>query len=459
MTRARWAPDGWRHYPAKQLPDYPDRSAVDAVEARLHQAAPLVIPGEIDALCARLAGVCRGQAFLLQGGDCAESFDESSANKVQDTVRVLLQMAVVLTFAAACPVVKVGRIAGQYAKPRSADTESRDGRSLPSYRGDIVNDIDFVEESRRPDPSRQLQAYSQSAATLNLVRALAQGGYADLHQVQRWTMDFVRQSPQGQRYQDLADRIRDCLAFMEACGLNAQTVPQIREVELYTSHEALLLGYEEALTRWDPLAERWYAGSAHMLWVGERTRDLDGAHVEFVRGLANPIGVKLGPSITVDELLRLAWRVNPGNEAGRLTLITRMGADKLTQRLPELVRAVRDEGLNVVWSCDPMHANTVLSQSGFKTRPFENIAAELRSFFQVHQAEGTHPGGMHFEMTGEDVTECVGGAQAINDSGLHTRYQTLCDPRLNASQSLELAFMIAETLKARARNLVSDSTR
>jgi len=455
MNRARWAPGGWRHRPARQLPDYPDRSALDAVESRLRQAAPLVIPGEIDALRSRLAEVCAGQAFLLQGGDCAESFDESGADKVQDTVRVLLQMAVVLTFAAACPVVKVGRIAGQYAKPRSADTESRDGRTLPSYRGDIVNDMEFVEEARLPDPSRQLHAYSQSAATLNLVRALAQGGYADLHQVQRWTMDFVRQSPQGQRYQDLADRITDCLAFMEACGLNAQTVPQIREVELYTSHEALLLGYEEALTRWDSVGERWYAGSAHMLWVGERTRELDGAHVEYVRGLANPVGVKLGPAIGVDELLRLAWRLNPANEPGRLTLITRMGAEKLAQRLPELVAAVRDEGLHAVWCCDPMHANTVLSHSGFKTRAFESIAAELRSFFDVHRAEGTHPGGMHFEMTGQDVTECVGGAQAISDSGLNARYQTRCDPRLNASQSLELAFMIAETLKARSRTTLA----
>ena len=443
-------PESWRTRPAQQLPQYPDADAVGAVQAQLRRSPPLVIPGEIDSLRQRLAGVAAGRAFLLQGGDCAESFDELSADTVRDTVRVLLQMAVVLTFAAACPVVKVARIAGQYAKPRSSADETREGVTLPSYRGDIINDIGFSAAARAPDPARQLRAYSHSAATLNLVRALAQGGYADLHQVQGWTMDFVRRSPQGRRYQDLADRITDCLAFMAACGLSAQTAPQIREVELYTCHEALLLGYEEALTRWDADHEHWYAGSAHLLWVGERTRQLDGAHVEFLRGIANPVGVKVGPGMQADEMVQLAWRLSPGNVPGRLTLITRMGAETLARRLPELVAKARAEGLALVWCCDPMHANTVQSVSGRKTRPFERIAAELRTFFEVHEAEGSHPGGMHFELTGQDVTECVGGAQAISEQGLSARYETRCDPRLNASQSLELAFLIAETLKGRA---------
>jgi 3-deoxy-7-phosphoheptulonate synthase len=451
MNPSRWTPDSWRSRPALQLPEYPDLRALEAVEAQLQSSAPLVIPGEIDTLEQRLAGVAAGRAFLLQGGDCAESFDDLGAEKVSETVRVLLQMSVALTFAAACPVVKVARLAGQYAKPRSSPNETRDGVTLPSYRGDIINGIEFDRGTRVPDPQRQLRAYSQSAATLNFVRALAQGGFADLHQVQRWTMDFVGRSPQGQRYLDLAERITDCLAFMEACGLNAQTTPQIREVELYTSHEALLLGYEQSLTRWDPVRERWYAGSAHMLWAGERTRQTDGAHLEYLSGIANPLGAKIGPSVEPDEMLRLVERVNPHNRPGHLTLITRMGAETLARRLPLLLRAARQEGLQLVWCCDPMHANTTQSDSGLKTRSFQRIAAELNTFFQVHDAEGTHPGGMHFELTGQDVTECVGGAQAISDQGLAQRYETRCDPRLNASQSLELAFLIAETLKSRAK--------
>jgi 3-deoxy-7-phosphoheptulonate synthase len=406
-----------------------------------------VFAGEARTLRRDLAAVAEGRAFLLQGGDCAESFAQFSANHIRDTFRVLLQMAVVLTFAAACPVVKVGRIAGQFAKPRSSPVEKQGDVELPSYRGDIVNGIEFSADARRPDPERQLRAYAQAAATLNLLRAYAQGGFADLHQVQRWTMDFVAESPQGERYQDLANRITESLAFMEACGLNAHTTPQIREIRFYTSHEALLLGYEQALTRYDNDTDEWYDTSAHLLWVGERTRQLEGAHVAFLRGIANPIGVTLGPTVDEDTLLRLLDVLNPRNQAGRLTLICRMGTDRIATRLPPLVRAVQREGRKVIWSSDPMHGNTVPSASGYKTRPFHRILEEIRLFFAVHQGEGTHTGGVHFEMTGQDVTECTGGAQAISEEALAERYQTQCDPRLNASQSLELAFLIAETLK------------
>ena len=445
--QAPWTPDSWRRRPAAQLPDYDDAPALAAVEERLAASLPLVFAGEVRALRQQLAEVAAGRAFLLQGGDCAESFADFNERAITDTFRVLLQMAVILTFAAACPVVKVGRMAGQFAKPRSAPTETRAGVTLSSYRGDIVNDLDFTPDARRPDPRRQLRAYAQSAATLNLLRALAQGGFADLHRVQQWNLDFLRASPQGERYRDLANRISETLAFMRACGLDAATDPQIRQVRFYTSHEALLLGYEQALTRREPQTGDWYDGSAHFLWIGERTRQLNGAHVEFARGIANPIGLKLGPTMDSDTLLRLLDVLNPDDQPGRLTLISRMGADRIETVLPPLIRAVRREGRQVVWSCDPMHGNTFEASTGYKTRPFARILDEVRGFFAIHRAEGSIPGGMHFELTGQDVTECLGGAQAITEQGLADRYHTQCDPRLNASQSLELAFLIAETLK------------
>lgn len=445
--QASWTPASWRRRPAAQLPDYPDAGALAAVEERLAHSLPLVFAGEIQTLRQQLAEVAAGRAFLLQGGDCAESFADHSEPAITDTFRVLLQMAVTLTFAAACPVVKVGRLAGQFAKPRSAATETRNGVTLPSYRGDIVNDLDFSPAARQPDPRRQLRAYAQSAATLNLLRALAQGGFADLHRVQQWNLAFLRTSPQGARYQDLADRISETLAFMRACGLDAATDPQVRQVSFYTAHEALLLGYEQALTRLDPHTGEWYDGSAHFLWIGERTRQLNGAHVEFMRGIANPIGLKVGPTVDPDALLRLLDALNPANQPGRLTLISRMGAEQIEAALPPLIRATQREGRAVVWCCDPMHGNTQETDAGYKTRSFVRILAELQRFFAIHRAEGSIPGGMHFELTGQDVTECLGGAQAITEQGLADRYHTQCDPRLNASQSLELAFLIAETLK------------
>jgi 3-deoxy-7-phosphoheptulonate synthase len=442
-----WTPASWRARPAAQMPDYPDAAALAQVEAQLSRYPPLVFAGEARNLQKKLADVCAGKAFLLQGGDCAESFAEFHPDNIRDTLRVLLQMAVVLTYGAAMPVVKVGRMAGQFAKPRSAPTETQDGIELPSYRGDIVNALDFHEDARVPDPARQIQAYAQAAATLNLLRAFTDGGYAALTRVHSWMLGFVDRSPQAARYRDLADRITEALAFMEACGVTDATTPEIRRTTLYTSHEALLLGFEQAMTRIDSTSGLWYDTSAHLLWVGERTRRPDGAHVEFCRGLANPVGLKAGPKMAPDELLALCDILNPGNEPGRLTVIARMGHDQVERRLPPLIRAVRREGRNVVWACDPMHGNTIKSSSGYKTRPFERILAEVRGFFAVHKAEGTHAGGVHVEMTGQEVTECTGGAQAITDEALARRYHTHCDPRLNASQSLELAFLIAEALK------------
>ena len=444
---ANWAPDGWRGKPILQVPDYPDPEALNEVEATLAKSPPLVFAGEARRLKDQLRRVADGEAFLLQGGDCAESFAEFHADNIRDTFRVLLQMAVVLTFGAACPVVKVGRMAGQFAKPRSAPTEAQGDLELPSYRGDIINGIDFDPEARIPDPRRLLRAYHQAAATLNLLRAFAQGGFANLEKVHRWNLEFVGESAQSERYEELATRIDDILAFMRAIGVTPDSAPQLRETDFYTSHEALLPNYEQALTRVDSLTGRWYGCSAHFLWIGDRTRQPDGAHVELLRGLNNPIGMKCGPSLDPDELLRLIEILNPENEAGRLTLICRMGSDKVERGLPPLIRAVRRAGAKVVWSCDPMHGNTVKSSSGYKTRPFDRILSEVKSFFAVHRAEGTHPGGVHFEMTGQDVTECIGGAQAIDDARLGDRYHTHCDPRLNASQSLELAFLIAEYLK------------
>lgn len=444
-----WTPQSWRQKPAKQMPAYPDANALAAAEAQLSGYPPLVFAGEARSLKNDLARVAAGEAFLLQGGDCAESFQEFHPDKIRDTFRVLLQMAIVLTFGGHMPVVKVGRMAGQFAKPRSSDMETVNGTTLPSYRGDIINGFEFAEASRVPDPNRMVQAYNQAAATLNLLRAFAQGGYADLHQVHQWNLGFVGSNGKGSDYEDLANRLDESLQFMAACGITAETTPSIRETDFYTSHEALLLPYEEALTRVDSTSGDWYDVSAHMVWIGDRTRQADHAHVEFLRGVKNPIGLKCGPSLETDDLLRLIDLLDPADEPGRLTLIARMGADKVETHLPRLIRAVQREGRTVVWSCDPMHGNTIKSSSGFKTRPFDRILAEVSAFFDVHRAEGTHAGGVHFELTGQDVTECTGGAQAITDDALSLRYHTACDPRLNANQALELAFLLANNLRER----------
>ena len=452
--REKWTPAGWRAKPAKHIPtDYPDGAALTRVEQQLRSYPPLVFAGEARNLKARLAEVANGKAFLLQGGDCAESFKEFHPDNIRDTFRTLMAMSVVLTFAASRPVVKIGRLAGQFGKPRSEQTETQDGVTLPSYRGDNINGIDFTPESRIPDPERLVKAYSQSAATLNLIRAFANGGYADLHNVHRWMVGFVADSPQGKRYQEIADRISEAIGFMEACGITPESVPQVRHVDVYTSHEALLLGYEEAMTRVDSTTGDWYDTSAHFVWIGDRTRQLDGAHVEFARGIKNPIGMKCGPSLEPDDLLRLIDVLNPSNEPGRLTLIARFGADKVEAGLPKLVRAVTKEGRSVVWSCDPMHGNTLKTQSGFKTRPFDRILAEARAFTDILPAEGAYPGGVHVEMTGQQVTECLGGASAVTEEDLSSRYHTHCDPRLNGQQALDLAFLIAEQLRnARSGN-------
>jgi len=444
-----WSPKSWRGFPIRQVPDYPNAERLAAVEAELAGFPPLVFVGEAQRLRAALGRVAAGDAFLLQGGDCAESFAEFSPNNIRDTFRVLLQMAVVLTFGGGMPVVKVGRLAGQFAKPRSSPTEKQGDVELPSYRGDIVNGIEFDPARRQPDPERLLKAYNQSASTLNLLRAFAQGGFANLEEIHRRTLGFVSKSPQGERFEALADRLDECLRFMRACGLTAEYTPQLRETDFYTSHEALLLGYEESMTRQDTITDDkgWYSTSAHMIWIGDRTRQPDGAHVEYMRGIHNPIGLKCGPSLDPDELIRLIDILNPTDDPGRLTLICRMGSDKVHEKLPPLIRAVEREGRTVVWSCDPMHGNVITSSTGYKTRPFDRILAEVRGFFDVHRGEGTYPGGVHFEMTGQDVTECLGGAQEISESALADRYHTHCDPRLNASQSLELAFLIAEMLK------------
>jgi len=441
-----WTPDGWQQHEARHLPVYDDAGALADAESTMANFPPLVFAGEARALKAQLADVTDGKAFLLQGGDCAESFAEFHPNNIRDTFRVLLQMAVVLTFASKLPVVKVGRMAGQFAKPRSSPTETIGETTLPSYLGDNVNGIEFSAESRRNDPMRMIRAYSQSAATLNLLRAFATGGYANLRQVHQWTLDFMGRSPWADRFKDVADRIGEALDFMEACGVDPETVPQLKSTDFYTSHEALLLPYEQALTRQDSLTGQWYDTSAHMLWIGDRTRFEGSAHVEFLRGVGNPIGMKCGPSLEPDALLALLDTLNPAREPGRITLISRFGHEKVESGLPRLVRAVKREGHPVVWSCDPMHGNVIKAESGFKTRPFDRILSEVKSFFAVHRAEGTHAGGIHVEMTGQDVTECTGGAVAITDAGLADRYHTHCDPRLNAAQSLELAFLLAEML-------------
>ncbi|MFM1863425.1 MAG: hypothetical protein RLZ26_1947 [Pseudomonadota bacterium] len=442
-----WTKSDWRKKPRVQMPDYPDAAALAAVEAQLAKYPPLVFAGEARRLKHALGEVAEGRAFLLQGGDCAESFAEFSADNIRDTFRVMLQMAVVLTWGAKLPVVKVGRMAGQFAKPRSAPTEVMGGVELPSYRGDIINGFDFTPEARIPDPARMLQAYTQAAASLNLLRAFSTGGFADIGRVHSWTLGFADQD-KAERYREISGRISDALEFMSAAGVSARTAPSLSQVDFYTSHEALLLEYEEALCRIDSTTGLPVAGSGHMIWIGDRTRQPDGAHVTFCEGVQNPIGLKCGPSLTSDDLKRLIERLNPANEAGRLTLIARFGAGKVGEHLPRLIRAVREAGAHVVWSCDPMHGNTIKSASGYKTRPFESVLREVREFFEIHRAEGTIPGGVHFEMTGKDVTECTGGLRAVSDEDLSDRYHTACDPRLNASQALELAFLVAEELSA-----------
>lgn len=446
---SNWRIDSWRDKPIKQQPTYPDQAALEQVESQLASYPPLVFAAEARQLLGELGNVAQGNGFLLQGGDCAESFTEFNAPKIRDTFKVMLQMAIVLTFAGRCPVTKVARMAGQYAKPRSADMETKDGVSLPSYRGDIINSFEFTESARVPDPNRMLEAYRNSAATLNLLRAFAQGGLADLNQVHRWNLAFVDNNPLKERYQDMADRIADTLAFMDVIGINSESHPALHETALYTSHEALLLNYEQALTRVDTLTGLPYNCSAHMLWIGERTRQLDHAHVEFFSGINNPIGVKIGPTMTPDELIQLIDALNPNNVPGRLTLITRMGADKLADNLPVLLRRVKAEGRHVVWSSDPMHGNTFSASSGYKTRNFDAILREIQQFFTAHKQEGTHAGGIHLEMTGQHVTECTGGAYQISDDDLAQAYQTQCDPRLNADQVLEMAFLVSDYIKAR----------
>ncbi|POF62666.1 3-deoxy-7-phosphoheptulonate synthase class II [Novacetimonas maltaceti] len=452
-ARQNWTPGSWRSFPIRQVPTYPDPAAVEAVEERLRRYPPLVFAGEARRLKSHLAQAARGGAFVLQGGACAESFSEFTADIVRDTFRVLLQMAVVLTFGAKVPVIKLGRMAGQYAKPRSSDTETRDGVTLPSYRGDNINGAAFTAESRVPDPLRMETGYFQSAGTMNLLRAFAGGGYANLHEVHRWNLGFVERSAMAQRYGLLAERIGETLDFMAACGLTTASTPQLDETEFYTSHEALLLGYEQAMTRIDSTSGEWYDCSAHFVWIGDRTRQPDGAHVEFLRGVRNPIGIKVGPTTTIEDLERLLDILNPTDEAGRISLISRMGATKVRDHLPQLLRKVQGTGRTVTWLCDPMHGNTSSTTNGVKTRSFDAILAEVKGFFDVFEAEGGFPGGVHFEMTGQNVTECIGGAQCLTEDDLGERYETFCDPRLNAEQSLEMAFRLAEELKTRKHHV------
>ena len=442
-----WSRESWRSKEVVQMPSYLDESALKNVEKELKGYPPLVFAGEARALKSSLSEAAKGKAFLLQGGDCAESFAEFHPDNIRDTFRAILQMAVVLTFGATLPIVKVGRMAGQFAKPRSAPTETIDGLELPSYRGDMVNGMEFTKEAREPDPARLIKVYNQSASTLNLLRAFADGGYADLQQIHNWTLSFVSDTPQAEKYKDIVDRIQESLEFMKACGIDSNVVPNMRETNFYTSHEALLLNYEEALTRVDSTTGKSYGCSAHFLWAGERTRKIDNGHIEYLSGICNPIGFKAGPSINIDEFLDLLDRLNPENESGRITVITRMGSEKLSDHLPKLISAVKREGKEVLWSCDPMHANTEKSSNGYKTRHFDKILEEVKTFFDVHSAEGSHAGGVHFEMTGQNVTECVGGADPISEENLGDRYHTHCDPRLNANQALELAFLVAEMLK------------
>ena len=444
---SNWKPNSWRDKPARHIPTYSNDEELSVARGKLSNFPPLVFAGESRNLLKQLEEVAKGRAFLLQGGDCAESFSDFHPNNIRDLFKVMLQMAVVLTFGASCPVVKVGRMAGQFAKPRSQDTEIINNVELESYKGDIINGIDFDKTSRTPNPERLIQAYNQSAATLNLLRAFAQGGFANLKQIHQWNLSFVEDSQSKKKFEEMANTIDECLTFMEACGINDQNVRQMKETDFYTSHEALLLPYEESLTRIDSTTGQWYDVSAHMLWVGDRTRQLDGAHIEFVRGIQNPIGLKVGPTTDIVELLKIIEVINPDNIAGRISLICRMGADKITTLLPNIISQVKKDEKNVVWVCDPMHGNTVKASSGYKTRPLINIISEIEKFFKIHRNEGTYPGGIHLEMTGQDVTECIGGMQEITEDDLKSRYHTYCDPRLNASQSLEVAFLLSEFLK------------
>ena len=442
-----WTLKSWRNKPIKQQPTYNNQEELQKVEEQLRKFPPLVFAEEVRSLKEQLAEVTKGNAFLLQGGDCAESFSEFNADNIRDFFKVFLQMSVVLTFAGGKPVVKVGRIAGQFAKPRSSDTETIGDVTLPSYRGDIINSIEFTKEAREADPQRMIQAYHQASATLNLIRAFARGGFADLTKVHRWNLDFTKKGKAFEKYEELANKITEALKFMSACGITSKTAPNLAQTVLYTSHEALLLNYEEALTRLDSGSQKWYDCSAHMLWIGDRTRGIDEAHVEFLRGVENPVGIKAGPTTTVDDLLTLIDKINPNNEAGKLNIIVRMGADKVKDMFPKLLRAVKSEGKNILWSCDPMHGNTRKAANDYKTREFDNIVKEIKNFFDIHKAEGTIAGGIHLEMTGKEVTECVGGGQNILEEDLSSRYHTHCDPRLNASQALEVAFLIADNLK------------
>lgn len=447
-----WTKSTWRSKPRIQMPDYPDQTMLAQVEAQLSKYPPLVFAGEVRALKRKLGAAAKGEAFLLQGGDCAESFSEFTADSIRDTFKVLLQMAIVLTYGAKVPVIKVGRMAGQFAKPRSTPTETVGGVELPSYRGDIINGFEFTADARIPDPGRMLQAYTQAAASLNLLRAFSKGGYADMHRVHNWTLGFAS-GDKAERYREMTTRISDTLDFLTAAGITSETSKDLAEVDFFTSHEALLLEYEEALCRIDSTSGMPVAGSGHLIWIGDRTRQPDGAHVEFCTGVQNPIGLKCGPSLTADDLKALVAKLNPQNEPGRLTLIARFGAGTVGDHLPRLIKAIQEEGANVLWTCDPMHGNTIKSSTGYKTRPFDLVLREVREFFAVHNAEGTIPGGVHFEMTGKDVTECTGGLRAVSDEDLSQRYHTACDPRLNASQSLELAFLVAEELVGRRAKL------
>tara|TARA_B100001564_G_scaffold73509_2_gene58478 strand:+ start:6922 stop:8274 length:1353 start_codon:yes stop_codon:yes gene_type:complete len=444
-----WNPNTWRNYPVVQMPKYINQKSLSSVEAKLSLKPPLVFAGEVQALKKSLHLVEKGEAFILQGGDCAESFTQFSANGIRDTFKVLLQMAVILTFGSSMPIIKIGRIAGQFAKPRSSDIEVLNGVELPSYRGDMINDMEFNKASREPDPHRLIEGYEQSAATLNLIRAFAQGGMADLAKVHEWTLGFLADTPETTKYQEVADRISESLNFMKACGLTSDTASQLRETEFYTSHEALLLNYEEALTREDTItAEKgWYSTSAHLLWVGDRTRQHDHGHIEFLSGIQNPVGIKCGPSLEPDDLIRLIEKINPENDTGKVVLICRMGSEKVFDHLPKLIKKIQSEGKKVIWCCDPMHGNTIKASNGYKTRKVSQILSEVDNFFNVHKTEGSYPGGVHFEMTGSNVTECLGGANEVKESDLGSRYHTHCDPRLNGSQSLELAFLISDLLK------------
>ncbi|HIB14346.1 MAG TPA: 3-deoxy-7-phosphoheptulonate synthase class II [Candidatus Marinimicrobia bacterium] len=442
-----WTPDSWKILPAEQQPDWEKSEAYSKVISEISGYPPLVFAGEVRALKQQLGDAAQGNGFLIQGGDCAETFDDFRADSIRDKLKILLQMSVVLTYGASCNVVKLGRIAGQFAKPRSANTETRDGIELPSYRGDAVNDINFNEDSRKQNPKRLLRTYNQSAATLNLLRAFTTGGFADLNKVHVWNQEFIAQSPQGKRYEEIANSIDDALIFMKAVGINSDNTSALKLAEFFTSHEALLLGYEHALTRQDSLTGKWYNCSAHFLWIGDRTRQPNGAHVEFLSGVDNPIGIKVGPTINEEELITLCEKLNPENEWGKLTLISRMGADTVRSKLPPLIKTIKESGQKVLWVCDPMHGNTYKTDNGYKTRHFDTILEELEHFFAIHRAEETIPGGVHFELTGDNVTECLGGAREISDSDLNSRYETACDPRLNNEQSLELAFLVTDLLR------------